>query len=341
LNNKKLLVRVDANSSIGSGHVMRCIAFAQQWQLLGGTVHFVMCLDAGELFKRVEKEGVYVHKTQQPASGINDIQTTLSIGKNIKADWIVLDGYHFTTQFQQEIKRANFKLIIIDDNSEHEHYYSDIVLNPNIYGVRHFYPYGKIEPYTQLLFGPQFVMLRKEFKNYAGRQKETITKRSNILITMGGGDHDNATLFVLKAINSLKCDDLNITLIIGPNNPNLESLRSYSQKMSSKLRLLYNVENMPALLDWAHLVISATGSSCYEFNFMRVPFINIIIAENQVNLAKKAHLLGGNSIGWHNNITIDKLKESILSILDNNQNPLPIIQFNNLACKQLMRIQDD
>ncbi|KPA09276.1 pseudaminic acid biosynthesis-associated protein PseG [Candidatus Magnetomorum sp. HK-1] len=336
-NNDTLLIRVDAHSSIGSGHVMRCIALAHQWQSLGGSVHFVMSMDAGVLFKRVKEENIHLHKIQSETSELNDIQTSLNIAKTIDADWVVLDGYHFSIQFQKEIKRSNFKLLIIDDNSEHEHYFADIILNPNIYGTKDFYPDEKIEPYTQLLIGREYVLLRKEFAKYKKYDKNFFSNRNNILITMGGGDPENVTLLVLKAINELNLNELNNIVIIGANNPNLESLNSYALNMCCNFQLFYNVKDMPSLLEWAHLVISATGSSCYEFNYMKVPFINITIAENQVNLANMTHLLGGYSLGWYNNISIAKLKETILFILKRKENPLPIIQFNNLTCERLMK----
>ncbi|GAH09486.1 unnamed protein product, partial [marine sediment metagenome] len=39
--NKTLLIRADASKEIGHGHVVRCLALAQEWQSRGGEVAMV------------------------------------------------------------------------------------------------------------------------------------------------------------------------------------------------------------------------------------------------------------------------------------------------------------
>ena len=53
-----LLVRADANSQIGTGHFMRCLALAQTWQEHGGTAIFLMAPGAYTLGKRLENENI-------------------------------------------------------------------------------------------------------------------------------------------------------------------------------------------------------------------------------------------------------------------------------------------
>ena len=38
---ESLVIRVDADSKIGMGHLMRCLALAQAWKDAGGKVMFV------------------------------------------------------------------------------------------------------------------------------------------------------------------------------------------------------------------------------------------------------------------------------------------------------------
>ena len=44
--NKNLIIRADATTRIGTGHIMRCIALAQAWQDQGGDVTFLSHCDS-------------------------------------------------------------------------------------------------------------------------------------------------------------------------------------------------------------------------------------------------------------------------------------------------------
>jgi len=55
----------------------------------------------------------------------------------------------------------------------------------------------------------------------------------------------------------------------------------------SNFSLQKNAENMPELMAWADIAISAGGSTCWELLFMGVPSIVIPIAKNQEPIAKE------------------------------------------------------
>ena len=56
----ELFLRADASESIGTGHVMRCLALAQAWMHAGGTATFAMSQCPPRLCERLRKEGANV-----------------------------------------------------------------------------------------------------------------------------------------------------------------------------------------------------------------------------------------------------------------------------------------
>ena len=53
-----LIVRADADSRIGTGHLMRCLALAQFWKTQCGEVTFITCCEGSGLRERLSNAGM-------------------------------------------------------------------------------------------------------------------------------------------------------------------------------------------------------------------------------------------------------------------------------------------
>src|SRR5262249_27776399 len=138
-------------------------------------------------------------------------------------DWIVLDGYQFSGAYQKWLKDRGCKLLCIDDHVHASRYYADCVLNPNAYARRALYQHS--EANSCLLLGARYLLLRREFRDYAHRQERAAARHaSRLLITLGGSDPRNVTAAVLEALRFLSDPDLEIRLVVGGSNPNLVAL---------------------------------------------------------------------------------------------------------------------
>ena len=84
-----------------------------------------------------------------------------------------------------------------------------------------------------------------------------------------------------EAINQINIEDLEIKVVIGPSNRNLDTLKETAKNSKHRVELLQNVFSMPEVMDWADLAVSAGGSTCWELFYMKVPAILIILADNQ------------------------------------------------------------
>lgn len=277
-----LIIRADADTQIGSGHLMRCLALAQAWQDRGGQVTFITACDSEELWTRLKREGFGLVPVDRPHPDPSDWETTSKVLKEQPSAWVVLDGYHFDPSYHLKIKDAGHPLLVIDDTAHLDRYHADIILNQNLHAQQLTYP---CEPHTQLLLGTKYVLLRREFLAWQDWQREIPQVARKVLVTMGGGDPDNVTLKVIQALDELDVDGLEAAVVVGPSNPHLRGLETAARASRHSVRLVRNAVNMPELMAWADLAVSAAGSTCWELVFMGVPTLLVWVAANQRRVA--------------------------------------------------------
>ncbi|MCP3941157.1 MAG: UDP-2,4-diacetamido-2,4,6-trideoxy-beta-L-altropyranose hydrolase [Desulfobacteraceae bacterium] len=289
MNSQRLYIRADAGSTMGTGHIMRCIALAQAWRQWGGTVCFITHDSNPVLVSKINDQG-YDHKLiSTPSPDPIDINQTLQFLDNHELKlkvkkisppaWVILDGYHFGPEYQKAIRRSGYRLLVIDDYNHLPRYYADILLNQNP-GAR-CYPY-QCSNNTQKLFGTDYTLLRNDFLSKNKKNKAAPRKASRILVTMGGTDPNNITPLIIQAIQNLNDPDLKTRVVIGPSNCRYKLLTTTTD--TDQIRLMKD-PIMPDLMEWADIAITAGGSTCWELCFMGVPFIVIPVALNQVDIA--------------------------------------------------------
>jgi UDP-2,4-diacetamido-2,4,6-trideoxy-beta-L-altropyranose hydrolase len=306
-----ILFRVDASAEIGTGHLMRCIALAQALSDEGATVAFLSKNLPDALLLRLDAERFKRLSLRSNAGTKEDAAETAEAAKKMKADWVVMDGYHFGVASQQAITDAGLKLFWIDDENHAGAVFGDVVVNQNLYADESLYPKrGKM---TQLLLGPRYALLRREF---TARQSAKIpTKKREILVTLGGADPDNVTMSVIEKLEPLIKDGTTMTIVAGAGNPHRAALE---KKISSILGATLEVAvlDMTPLMAKADVAIAAAGTTTYELLAMGVPSVLLTLADNQ---EKNAIALGNSgaavNLGWWNAMNHD-LKSVVSDILN-------------------------
>lgn len=311
----RLLIRADAGSRMGTGHVMRCLALAQAWQEAGGQVLFVEAQAAPTLDERLRNEGMEIAYLPDVGLGSKkDAAATAILAQQYNVEWIIIDGYHFGAAYQKQLKEAGFRLLFVDDNGHADHYYADLVLNQNIHAEAALYE--RREPYTRLLLGTSYALLRREFWPWRDWQREIPERARRVLVTLGGSDPDNVTLKVIRALQRLDDAELEAVVVVGGSNPHYDSLVTAIAESSTDIQLRRNVTNMPELMAWADLAVSAGGSTCWELAFMGLPNLILILADNQEAIAQKLDEAGAaNNSGWFNDVTETTLHQELLKIM--------------------------
>jgi len=273
-----LLIRADATTQIGLGHVMRCLALGQAWQDRGGRVVFATTCQSGRLRKRLTREGFELVLLDKSYPNPADWEMTSQVLVENPDAWVVLDGYRLDSIYQCRIKKAGHRLLVIDDMAQLDYYYADVILNQNFHATKLHY---RCAADTRLLLGTKYVLLRREFQKWRDWKREIPDVARNVLVTMGGSDPDNATLEVLRAIEDAELGDLAVVAVVGAENPHFESIQHTARASRHAVRLLEDAENMAELMAWANLAISSAGTTCWELAFMGVPAVLVSLVENQ------------------------------------------------------------
>lgn len=314
-----LVIRADATTEVGTGHVMRSLALAQHWKRKGGTSILIGLFDSKILENRVRHEGhalIPLEKAYPHGSDLTQVRKHMSeIKQSHKGtNWLVLDGYHFDHHYQRNIKDMGFRLMVIDDMGHLDRYHADILLNQNIHAPQINY---RCDVHTTLLLGSRYALLRDEFLANGKWNRKIPEKGRNILISLGGSDPKNVTLSVINAIEALKLKDIEVRVIIGFSNPHFESLKRASTRGTCKIQFVQKADNMPDLMKWADIAVSAGGSTCWEMAYTGLPNVVVVVAKNQAKIAEELALRGISvNLGRSDTLDSDRLRGEILGLLE-------------------------
>ena len=270
-----LAIRADASDTIGTGHIMRMIALGQAVKRRGGDVHFITAACSDFLSERLRAEGFGETRVSPESIGDHsDALSTKTLCEELGSGWLVVDGYQFTEVYHLNCVSDSTRLLVLDDFGHCENWHCQTLLNQNLNVTN---PTGKL-PQT-LLQGVRFSLLREEFldKPPKPRKKGPVEK---LLITLGGSDPQNVTAWVLKQLDGIVPSNVEVRVIIGPCNSHRSELLESSYSFPIEWRT--NVQDMPREYLWADAIISAGGSSCWEWLYYRLRGCIVTLTENQV-----------------------------------------------------------
>ena len=252
---------------------------------------FVTHCEIDNLLRRIEHVAGPPVRLESHHPSPSDLQSTLAVlGTDVAA--LVLDGYHFDAEYERAARSAGALVMTVDDEAERPSFEADIVLNQNIEAPD--LQYHLPETATRLL-GTQYALLRSEFIDFLREERVHPAHATKVLVTLGGADPDNHTLAVLRAldiVHGVAKEPIDVTVVVGAANPNRVELEAAIGRTRYAATLAVDVSDMPRRMAEADVVISAAGSSIWELCFMGVPSLVMVVADNQIGLARGAAAAG-------------------------------------------------
>jgi UDP-2,4-diacetamido-2,4,6-trideoxy-beta-L-altropyranose hydrolase len=329
-----ILVRVDSSTTIGTGHLMRCLTLANELKQTGYNVNFV-CRDLqGNINQLVNKHGHKLYLLPAPKGEIvsqpddtmhakwlevpwqQDSEETSIIFQAItdQIDWLIVDTYALDYKWESILRQYVKRIMVIDDLADRKHE-CDMLLDQNYYSNSNT-RYAGLVPFTCRMFlGPKYAILRPEFF----QERQNLPQRNDtvqrILIFFGGVDQSNETGKALKAIEMLDSSSLDVDVVIGSLNPNRSKILEQGQALPYVL-CHEHVENMAQFMVKADLAIGAGGTTTWERCCLGLPSLIEILAENQTAIAEGIEKTNaGRNCGVAQDVTPEFLSKAIHNLM--------------------------
>ncbi|XSC48122.1 UDP-2,4-diacetamido-2,4,6-trideoxy-beta-L-altropyranose hydrolase [Bradyrhizobium sp. RDT10] len=219
---QRVVIRVDASTEMGMGHLMRCLSLARALADDGATVLFLLRSHAARLTRLIEGEGHTVQLLPDPDRRPEDVaasgsayahwlpttweedaeQTLEAIDQIGPIDWLIVDHYSLDARWERMLRKRVPRILAIDDLADRDHD-CDILLDQNLVLEMDARYRGLLPATCKPLLGPHYALLRPEF----AEQRKSLNGRSGevgrILVCFGGSDPGNETAKALSTVKRL------------------------------------------------------------------------------------------------------------------------------------------
>ncbi len=320
---KKIFFRVDGNSKVATGHVMRCISYAMFFKANGCDCFFITADDY--MHEVIRQKGFFALSLCSAYDKMQDeVDSFRKLIKAQKPALVIIDSYFVTENYLTEISKL-VKTIYIDDLNSFD-YPVNAILNYSIYADKINYD----DTNKRLFLGMEYLALRQEFVSL--KPIEIKKQIKNVFITTGGSDVLSFTKDFLQNQSTLNMfGELNYHVILGNffNSQDKQFLFDL-QKKHQNVTIYQNIANMGEVMSKCDIAISAGGSTLYELAYLGVPTIALITAENQrlnvETFAEKSVLMFGGD-------TKEKFVPTVIKLLQECTYEKRLIMAQNaLAC---------
>ena len=267
-----LIVRADAGSKSGAGHVMRCLALMQAWRARGGAIGLATANCPEALISRIRTNaGAEIARISAPAGSPGDADETAAIAAHGGASWIVVDGYDFDAGYVRRLRKNGLSVLLLDDLGGRGRTDATIVLNQNLHAESSLYTAES--PSTTRLLGLAYLLLREEFWPWRGWTREFPPRVRRIGIALGGADPFDQTRKVIEAAAAERLSDVELAVVVGAANPRLEAIRAAASRVPGNVIVHADLADMASFLSGVDLLVSSAGVTVWEGAFLSTPML--------------------------------------------------------------------
>jgi len=308
---RTVLFRASATAATGGGHVVRCLALADELVARGWRAVFAAGPESKAIVPALA--GFPLIEVDERAGDDEPVEAE-HLGHRLggPVDLAVVDHYGRGRAFETGLRAFSPCVLAIDDLlRDHD---ADLLLDQN--GGRSAADYaGRVPDHCRVLAGPSFALLRPAFRLANPAERTGRGTIGRIVVQMGATDATDLTgpaVAVLRAA----VPGATIDIILAAAAPHAGDLaRRWAD--DSKVVLHLDPPDIAAIVGRADLAVGTAGIGLWERCALGVPTLIVVAAENQRMNALHAERKGGGEIvATDGRIDADRLAGSLKALMD-------------------------
>jgi spore coat polysaccharide biosynthesis predicted glycosyltransferase SpsG len=253
-----VVIRCDGSSTLGMGHLVRCLALAEELKRRSVDAAFAV-REGADAISRIAAAGydaVHLPDDYRP-------EDLIDVARRNHAGLFFLDQRDsFSAESVARLHDAGYPIVVYDDLSERR-LAADVCIYPPIQQVAGLDWTGFR---GDLLTGWEWVLLRPEFAGVPRRHADRDPPR--VLITMGGADPQDFTFDALEAITDFPGP---VTVLVGPMMAHAAEIGAAAKRMGDNVGVVSSPSNMVELMVEHDLALASFGVTAYELAACGVP----------------------------------------------------------------------
>ncbi|WP_433251712.1 PseG/SpsG family protein [Streptosporangium sp. CA-135522] len=270
---RRVGIRCDADAGRGVGHLMRCLALAEE--LLARRLEVVVL---GEVGGPAWARGQLDRRGLRLVPGPDDAPGLVEAARRLALDAVVIDSYDLDPRCSGALRAAGVRVLaVVDDDDRGQD--ADVYLDQNLGAERgpDGVPAGSVR-----LAGVRYALLRDDVRRLRGHgpaesaEPAALGRPPRVLCFFGGTDAAGAAPVVAGALVATGMPFL--ATVITPREGALDRLEPVE---GQAIRGIPPTDDLPSLIAAADLVVTAAGSSTWELLYLGKAAALVWVADNQ------------------------------------------------------------
>jgi len=264
-------IRCDAGARTGVGHLVRCVALAEELTARGVAVRFLS--DLGGLpwaERQLVERGLPWHPAPYDPVGL------VAAADRLALDAVVLDSYKLSGEHGAAVRASGRTVLAVVDGSLRGQV-ADIYVDQNLDAelLSPALPAGAIR-----LAGLDYALLRQAVREHRSpAPRDRVTRTPKVVAFFGGTDAYRAAPVVARLlIGTGAAFDATVVAADESLRAALLALRPAD---GQRLEIIDPTDDLPKLLADADLVVSASGTSTWELLCLGLPAALVWVVDNQ------------------------------------------------------------